>query len=235
MIKRKYTIDELYDFLKDYIETIAKKEINSLIIAGNPGMGKTYTVTQKLKELDIDFHLIKGYSTARALYDELYSYNDKVLVFDDCDSILEDKVAINILKGALDSYEKRTISWLAKNSNNESFEFTGQVIFISNLSLNDIDSAMKSRALTIDLYMDFWEKTLMMKKILKDIMPDYDIKHKKRVLNVFRSKKWSDNIENNINLRTLEKAIVITKNKSCNELKDMVTFMLENEVANTPS
>ena len=87
---------------------------------------------------------------------------DQIVIFDDCDSVLQDKVAVNILKAALDSYDKRTISWLQKGFIDDglpnSFEFQGNVIFISNMSSDKIDQAVKSRSMTIDLSMSIDDK-----------------------------------------------------------------------------
>ena len=38
------------------------------------------------------------------------------IVFDDCDSVLKNETAINILKAALDTNQTRTVSWLTENA-----------------------------------------------------------------------------------------------------------------------
>ncbi len=82
--------------------------------------------------------------SAIGLYSKLYEFSDSknILVFDDCDSILLDDVALNLLKGALDSGKKRVISWLSESSAlrregiPDRFEFKGSVIFITNLKFD---------------------------------------------------------------------------------------------------
>jgi len=52
---------------------------------------------------------------------------------------LTDAVAVELLKGALDSYDVRTIAWLSASRKAgpipPRFDFTGGVIFVSNRSL----------------------------------------------------------------------------------------------------
>ena len=79
--------------------------------------------------------------SAIGLYTKLYEYSDKgnVVVFDDCDSVLLDDLALNILKAALDTSKKRRISWntdstyLRKEGIPDSFEFNAGAIFITNI------------------------------------------------------------------------------------------------------
>ena len=136
-----FTINQRFEFLGNLTQMVIGGVTPSLIIVGEGGLGKTHSVTQTIKANDVEedcYIFLKGYSTARGLYNTLYDNNGKLIIFDDCDSVLEDKVAINILKSALDSYERRTISWMAKMNKSDEypqqFDFTGRIIFISNKS-----------------------------------------------------------------------------------------------------
>jgi hypothetical protein len=128
---------------------------------------------------------VKGSATALGLYQTLYKYSDRncVLVFDDCDSILLDDVALNLLKGALDSGKKRKISWLSDSSVlrregiPDSFNFNGTVIFITNLKFDKMKSqklrdhldALQSRCHYLDLTLDTMrDKILRIKQIAND-------------------------------------------------------------------
>jgi hypothetical protein len=137
------------------------------------------------------------------LYNTLYDHNGKLIIFDDCDSVLEDKTSLNILKSALDSYDKRTISWMAKLGKSDEypnqFDFTGRVIFISNKDKDNMDEAVRSRSLCVDLSMTGDEKIQRMSHVLRDILPDLDIKYKQDALAFLSEKKDNESV----NLRSL--------------------------------
>jgi len=200
----------------------------SIIIVGDGGLGKTHTVKSTITESNIDenaYTFIKGYSTARGLYNTLYDNNGKIIIFDDCDSVLDDRVAVNILKSALDSYDSREISWLSKMAKSDEypnkFEFTGRIIFISNKRKSSIDGAILSRSLTVDLTMTPSEKILRMKHILPHILPDYETKIKEEALNFLDQNK--DKCQ--LNMRTL---IMISKIRLAHpeSWKQLSTYMI---------
>lgn len=223
-----FTINQKFDILSNLTSMVVNDFTPSLIVTGQGGLGKTHSVTQTIEKCELseeNFIFFKGYSTARGLYNALYDNNGKLIVFDDCDSILEDKVAINILKSALDSYEKRTITWMAKMSKNDDypqqFDFTGRIIFISNKSKNSIDGAILSRSLTVDLTMNQEEKIERMSFVLDKILPEYEIEIKQDALTFLSENKTNSNI----NLRTLIMISKIRKAFSDN-WKEMATYMM---------
>jgi len=201
----------------------------SLIVTGEGGLGKTHSVTETIQSNDLtndEYIFFKGYSTARGLYNTLYDNNGKLIIFDDCDSVLDDKVALNILKSALDSYEKRTISWMAKMNKNDEypqqFEFTGRIIFISNKSIGDVNEAIRSRSLTVDLTMTPSDKIERMSAILENILPEYSLEFKKDALS-FLSEVCN---EVSVNMRML---IMITKMRYNypDRWKDLASYMVK--------
>jgi hypothetical protein len=173
-----------------------------MIVSGPPGVGKSFGVEQeidkatmfdKLAGKRLRAEVVKGSATPIGLYQTLYKYSDPncVIVFDDCDSILLDDVALNLLKGALDSGKKRKISWLSESSSlrregiPDSFEFKGSAIFITNLKFDKMKSqklkdhldALQSRCHYLDLTLDTMrDKILRIKQIAKDgvLFADYD-------------------------------------------------------------
>jgi len=151
--------------------------------------------------------------------------NGKLIVFDDCDSVLEDKVAINILKSALDSYDKRTISWMSKMNKSDEypnqFDFTGRIIFISNKSKESIDQAILSRSLTVDLSMSFSEKIERMSHILENILPEMPMSIKKEALEFLGELKDNQNL-------TIRSLITVCKirNTFSDTWKDMSKYMI---------
>ena len=119
-----FDINQKFNFLKDLTQMVINGITPSLVIVGEGGLGKTHTVKSTITESNIDensYTFIKGYSTARGLYNTLYDNNGKIIIFDDCDSVLDDRVAVNILKSALDSYDSREISWLSKMAKSDEY------------------------------------------------------------------------------------------------------------------
>ena len=195
-------IRERFDILTEMTKAATNGDIRAMIVSGPPGVGKSFGVEQEIEKACLFDHIagkrlraevVKGSATALGLYSTLYKYSDPncVLVFDDCDSILLDDVALNLLKGALDSGKKRKISWLSdsnmlrRDGIPDSFEFKGSVIFITNLKFDQMKSqklrdhldALQSRCHYLDLTLDTMrDKVLRIKQIAKDgvLFADYD-------------------------------------------------------------
>lgn len=208
----RFSINERFDFLTDLVTMVADRTSPSLVVTGEGGLGKSFTVNKALRDSNMKnsadmigyasedyvsedeskklFSVVKGYSTAKGLYRTLYENRNRIVLFDDCDSILRDPVALNILKGALDSYDRRIISWNAESSFGgdddlpRSFEFKGGIIFISNLPLYKVDQAIRSRSLCVDLSMNSVQKIERMGAIIKsdEFLPDYGMDTKKAAL-----------------------------------------------------
>ena len=195
-------IRERFDILTEMSKACVTGDIRAMIVSGPPGVGKSFGVEQEIEKATLfdkmagkrlRAEVVKGSATPIGLYQTLYKYSDPncVVVFDDCDSILLDDVALNLLKGALDSGKKRKISWLAdsrilrQEGIPDSFEFKGSVIFITNLKFDKMKSqklrdhldALQSRCHYLDLTLDTMrDKILRIRQIAKDgvLFQDYD-------------------------------------------------------------
>jgi hypothetical protein len=224
-----FTINQRFEFLGNLTQMVICGITPSLIVVGEGGLGKTHSVNQSIKNTDMcksDYVFFKGYSTARGLYNTLYDNNGKLIIFDDCDSVLEDKVALNILKSALDSYENRSITWMSNMNKNDDypqqFDFTGRIIFISNKSKESINDAILSRSLTVDLTMTPNDKIERMTSILGSILPEYTLEAKKEALDFLKTVKD----EVNLNMRML---IMVTKIRDSypSNWRDMAKYMVK--------
>jgi len=168
--------------------------VRGMIVTGPPGVGKTFGVEQVLEKdslfdmmanRPIRHTFVKGAMSAIGLYSTLYKYSDSksIVVLDDCDSILWNEDALNILKAALDSGKKRRISWnsdsnfLRREGVPGEFEFSGSVIFITNLKfdstrqtkIKDHLEAILSRCHYLDLTLDTTrDKIMRIKQIARD-------------------------------------------------------------------
>lgn len=223
-----FSINKRFEILTDLTSMVVNNITPSLIVTGEGGLGKTFTVTKAIEDMGLsndNFVFFKGYSTARGLYNTLYDNNGKLIVFDDCDSVLEDKVAINILKSALDSYDKREISWMANMRKGDEypqqFEFTGRIIFISNKSKEKIDGAILSRSLVVDLSMTPAEKIERMRTIVPNILPGFSDEVKEDALWFLDNNKE----KYDINMRTL---IMVSKMRYSfpETWSELATFMI---------
>lgn len=115
------------------------------------------------------------------MYISLFNNKDGIILFDDCDSALSDQEGRNLIKAATDTKKVRKVAWNKKssiivpreqyeeeeeasdggavvNKNGDqifpnSFEFTGRIIFISNLKLDklDPDGALRTRGFIIEI------------------------------------------------------------------------------------
>jgi len=226
----EFGINKRFDFVDQMVRMVSAKTIASAIITGQGGLGKTHTVIKSLKAAGFadvtdlasfevgtrivspkSFRVIKGFSTAKGLYRTLFEGNGMVLVFDDCDSVLKDPVALNLLKGALDSYGDRYINWNADIRDDDlprSFKFTGSIVFISNMDLDRIDQAVRSRAMCVDVSMTQSQKLERMQVIMKDpeFLPEYNIEYKAEALLFIDGIK--DKVQN-LSLRSLISAVKI--------------------------
>lgn len=228
-MKTTTDINQRFQYLASLADMVINNQTPSLIVTGEGGLGKTHTIKQAIYDnclLNEEFAFIKGYSTARGLYNTLYDNNGKLIIFDDCDSVLEDKVALNILKSALDSYDVRQITWSAKLNKSDKypqqFNFTGRVIFISNKDKESIDQAILTRSFVVDLSMTADEKIDRMAHILADILPEFKLEDKVDALQYLDQNKD----RTNLSLRSL---ITTTKLRVANpkNWKQIADFMVQ--------
>jgi len=183
-----------FNILDDMAKATIAGDIRAMIVSGPPGVGKSYGVEQQMEKASLfdqltnsrtRYEVVKGAMTALGLYAVLYKYSDakNVLVFDDCDSVFQDDLALNILKAALDSGKSRRICWnsdsslLSREGIPNSFEFKGSCIFITNLKFENIKSkklqdhleALQSRCHFLNLTIDNdRDKMLRIKQVDRD-------------------------------------------------------------------
>lgn len=226
----RFPINKRFDFLSMTVSMVGRQVLPSAVITGEGGLGKTYTVLKTLDNLGLQnitafadvqigdrinkkkcYRVVKGYSTAKGLYRTLFESNGMTIVFDDCDSILRDDVAKNLLKSALDSYSKRYISWMADMRDEDlprSFEFTGAVVFITNKCMDTLDQAIRTRALCVDLSMTEAQKVERMETIAMqdDFMPDIETSIKQQAIGFLREQVGK---VSNLSLRSLIQVVKI--------------------------
>ena len=207
----------MFDNLTRLTKMVGRGIQPSLVITGGAGLGKTFLVKKTLTEMGLneakEFVHFKGRATAAGLFVTLYENSDKIIVLDDCDSVFKDDDAVNLLKAALDSYDTRKLSYISTKPLKDTygdpvprhFEFTGKIIFISNISQSKLDEAIKSRSFVSDITMN----TNQMFQRIEDLKEKMETKipgeAKDKALEIMKNlDKKFDGVE--INLRSFIKA-----------------------------
>lgn len=249
--EKENDINHKFDAFGRFAAGVIKGRMKSLIAYGSGGVGKTYTVTTELEKAGkkifdpelydpgddgYDYVKITGKMTAAAVYRLMYEHNGKILVFDDCDSVLQDENAINLFKGGLDTSGDGTIDWGSANKLRDSkgikipskFQFTGRAIFISNLDVGKDDKGrfqneqlqpIISRGYGINLTMNAEQTMDRIRHIatskdgkLTNLkfpgIPDYTHEDMKSVLNYMNKHKDS---ASDLNVRTVGTLLAIKK------------------------
>lgn len=159
------------------IDGVISGAVRALIISGPAGIGKTYRTELALESAhdneQIQYTAVKGHLRSTGLFRLLWDNKEagQIILLDDSDAAFQDEQSLGILKAALDSSVRRTISWRTeKNFVDDlgeeipkTFEYKGSIIFISNInfvkvieqgkSLAPHLAALVSRSFYIDLNM----------------------------------------------------------------------------------
>ena len=151
------TFDGVYAQVKSFATNVTSA-INGLLVSGDAGTGKTYTVKKALANLGVidNVEYIKGGKiTAASLYVKLYLNRaaHRVVVLDDVDIIhhSEKNKIIPMILGACELGHNREVSWETAKANAlmeavgapMKFKFEGTVIWITNDTVDDISKACK--------------------------------------------------------------------------------------------
>jgi len=223
---------ERFEYVGTLVDMVATGISPSVLVTGLSGIGKTHIVKSRLAanglEPDSDYIKVTGHSSPLGLYRLLFEHQRQTLVFDDCDSVFKDETSVNLLKSALDSYDVRRVSWQSSRLPDDlepSFDFSGQIIFISNMGAEKIDEAVKSRTFVIDLQMSRKEICEYLWTIINDIEPALDIADKELVLNELVNRC---NSFEQFNIRTFIKAcrVYTVAQKTGKNWKDMLSVLI---------
>lgn len=203
-------LEKHYQKIKIYLKATIQGDINSFVLCGRRGLGKTYLVSSVLKELglkeNINYISINSYFTPLELYLLLQRVNQlqlpKLLVLDDCEYNLRDRKIISILKSALweQGNGKRKINYLSSTYKIRQTiidNFEGKIIFL----LNEINEQSPIVSALIDrgLYYQFNPTDQETKQAIRElaVLPYKNIKQEERmkiadyILNKFEPKELS--------------------------------------------
>jgi len=241
-ILREFSVDELWETYERNLKRVMTGRHKFCLAYGTGGVGKTYTFEKLAEELELreydeeiqpnndqyDYVVIKGRISPSQVYAEMYRHRDKLIVFDDCDTFLSTTEVQGFLKAGLDTGKTTKISNKSpkKIYNIEgdpdsgvipsTFSFKGRVIAITNLSSQQIDQAVRSRALASNLTMTVDETIDKLESILDKIniytadkSSIIEVRPEARKLAFNVLKEFKDKLGKDINTRVLSNAILI--------------------------
>ncbi len=191
--------DTIFDDIEDLLELIKNKSQKSLIILGQGGIGKTFHVTEggrSLKTLGpegVEWTYHSGSKIApKSFYDTLFQERDKIIVWDEADSLFKNDDIIMMMKPILDTsglnyaaYGNQTENMVGRSEEEiedfcmnvddllkdgfsiastfsekkskvalpSKFRFTGSMVFISNMKASQMEDAVLSRSIFVDVHL----------------------------------------------------------------------------------
>jgi len=188
--------DTVFEDIEDLLSVVASGKWRTLIVCGQGGIGKTYHITEGDRSLKAllgsegdkwTYH--SGTKAAPyAFYKTLFQERNKIIVFDEADSVLQHKDIIMMLKPILDTSGDNMAEYMSGTQNMvgldkgsiedycnfvdaeiaegkpigagkkdvklpSKFQFTGGMVFISNMKSSQIEGAIMSRSIFVDVYL----------------------------------------------------------------------------------
>ena len=229
----RLTFEEQLKDLEALLKLTISGASNACFIAGRGGVGKTHTTEQVLGDLGLNdgegYFKNTGSVSAIGLYALLFKYKNGIILFDDSDDVFKDPASRNLLKAATDTKKIRKLVWNKMGGNvvdqevqgmtdeeileagkvPRQFEFSGKVIFISNMKPDklDPDGAIRTRAFMVNINPTDVEVYEFMEKIVGYIKLDegmhLDLKQRKHVIDLLRKGKS----QQSANLRKLSRGL----------------------------
>jgi len=200
-VNHKITGFKIVEKQKDEYYGFTVKD-NLFLLEDTTVIHNTFDVRATLKQFRKEYQYFKGNTTSAGLYELLFRYRDKLIVLDDMDDALTDKSSRDILKAVLDTGDERVVARKVKGyyypddmSETEikeryestgklpnQFEFTGAVIFITNLTEEDIDPVIFTRVIHVDVTIEQDKIIERIRKIMPDMLPSIPLDQKEETL-----------------------------------------------------
>lgn len=166
------SVQQFQAITEDFVRNVVNGVHANAILQGPPGLGKSYVVTQALKNADKiegeDYIVIKGHVTPLQLYATLYMFRRKgqVVVLDDCDDIFTKETGLEVLKAATDQ-DYRKVTWMSSatpvvnGTPIKDFVFNGAIIVCSNISVTTGRGGRRDRSAAAFLSrLTYWDMKL---------------------------------------------------------------------------
>ncbi|MEM3420461.1 MAG: hypothetical protein QW806_09610 [Nitrososphaerota archaeon] len=192
------TIKVLVENIRAFIK--GKAPLNGLLIVGDSGIGKTFTV----KKILYDYGLVQGedYGYIRVVpeqtiqfFELLYKYrNHPIVIIDDADNAIENNLQRQILLHLLESSPSRVVTFPRSKSFDTSsldgveiigvdkFLVKSKYIVISNKSLEEIPANIRTRCVVINYHLNDEEIFEIIDSSLEGIEPLIPLEVKRKIL-----------------------------------------------------
>lgn len=139
-------IQDKFEVMEELYTAVFNGAIKSLIISGSAGTGKSSSIEelldQQAKLNGYTYSTVKGVVTPLYVFEHVRdnAQENHIIIFDDCDQIFYEHSSLNVLKAALDSKQKRIVTWGSTrgSTDDRSFEFKGSIIFLTNIAFNKL-------------------------------------------------------------------------------------------------
>jgi len=158
--------------VRDTVRGVVKQYHSGLMLQGEGGTSKSYTVLDELRQLKCGYIYHNSRITARGLVDALERNPTSIHLIEDAETLLDDKKSFGVLRSALWSQSnkrpiERQVTWSAFKTEIR-FTFTGGLIVISNVALADTIPelrAIKTRITVLNIDVSNAEILALMKQI----------------------------------------------------------------------
>lgn len=169
------SLEKKFQAIRDRTTLCIKGYGNGAYIWGEGGIGKSYSVIERLRALQVQYIIHNTRLSAPAFCKSLESHRKAVHVAEDIENIFTERTTMNLLRSALWGQKDRSgkqqrIITYGIHPAERVFEFEGQIIFTGNRPLLDIPElrALATRIPMIHLAVTRPEILALMKKLALD-------------------------------------------------------------------
>ena len=198
------TLEEIYYIPKQFAKMVGKGFARGLLLYGETGLGKTYSIMKAFNEIGVPFVLVNGHITSLELYHFLFEHRTENIVLDDV-NVLENDDNLNMLKACL-SDNSRVVHYHTTSSKlrvPKQFVFEGRILILLNEIPKKMENlkAVESRFLTYELKLSYETKLEIIFELAKQDFKGIPLEERLLIANWIKDN--TSEATENLNLRLL--------------------------------